>query len=227
MTDTNSAIPEGPNTRGREPVRFLVFSASLRKASYNTMLAHNAARVIEANGGVADLADMDTFSCPPLDQDVEEAQGIPEAARHLRDRLLVNDAFVIASPEYNGSMPGHLKNVIDWVSRFRPQPFSGKHALLMSASPSMAGGSHGLWALRVPLEKLGSNVSPAMFSLATAHTALDAKGALLDERLAKRFEDTLTGFMDLVEAAKHYPCVKRAWVEFLGEQPDPVTERVE
>ncbi len=227
MTDTNSAIPEGLNTRGREPVRFLVFSASLRKASYNTRLAHNAARVIEANGGVVDLADMHTFSCPPLDQDMEEAQGIPEAAKLLRDRLLANDAFVIASPEYNGSMPGHLKNVIDWVSRFRPQPFSGKHALLMSASPSMAGGSHGLWALRIPLEKLGSNVSPAMFSLATAHTALDANGALLDARLAKRFEDTLTGFMDLVEAAKHYPCVKRAWVEFLGEQPDPVTERVE
>ncbi len=227
MAHTNSTFPEGLNTSGREPVRFLVFSASLRKASYNTMLAHNAARVIEANGGVVDLADMHAFSCPPFDQDVEEAQGIPEPARLLHDRLLANDAFVIASPEYNGSMPGHLKNVIDWVSRFRPQPFSGKHALLLSASPSMAGGSHGLWALRIPLEKLGSNVSPAMFSLATAHTALDADGAIKDPTLAKRFEDTLTGFMDLVEAAKHYPCVKRAWVEFLGEQPDPVTERVE
>lgn len=97
----------------------------------------------------------------------------------------------------------------------------------MSASPSMGGGNHGLWSLRIPLEKLGANLYPAMFSLATAHKAFTPEGKIADETLTKRFEDNLVAFLNLVEAAKHYPCMKKAWVEFLGEQPDPVTERVE
>src|SRR4051812_7132438 len=124
-------------------------------------------------------------------------------------------------------MPGNLKNVIDWVSRFRPQPFNERHALLMSASPSMMGGNRSLWSLRVPFEHLGARVFPDMFSLAAAHKAFTPEGTLADATLAKRFEMNLVAFMDLVEAAKNYPCMKKAWVEFLGEKPDPVTERVE
>jgi chromate reductase len=97
----------------------------------------------------------------------------------------------------------------------------------MSASPSMGGGNKGLWSLRMPLEHLGARVYPDMFSLATAHKAFAADGTIADATLAKRFENNLVGFMNLVEAAKHYPCIKKAWVEFLGELPDPVTERVE
>jgi NAD(P)H-dependent FMN reductase len=140
--------------------------------------------------------------------------------------LLASDAFIISSPEYNGSMPGLLKNTIDWVSRFRPQPFNQRHALLMSASPSMAGGNRGLWSLRIPLEHLGARVYPDMFSLAMAHQAF-SNGTIRDTTLAKRFENNIIDFMNLVESSKHYPCIKKAWVEFLGEQPDPVTERVE
>ena len=97
----------------------------------------------------------------------------------------------------------------------------------MSASPSMGGGNKALWSLRMPLEHLGARVFPDMFSLATAHKAFTPDGRIADETLSKRFEANLVAFMQLVEAAKHYPCMKKAWVEFLGEQPDPVTERVE
>ena len=212
---------------GRGQTSFLIFSASLRNDSLNTRLAKLAAGVIEANGGIVDFAGMNEFDCPSYNQDLESSDSMPEAATEFRKRILASDAFIIASPEYNGSMPGVLKNSIDWVSRFRPQPFKDKHALLMSASPSMAGGNRGLWSLRVPLEGLGANVYPAMFSLATAHKSFTPEGSLTDEILAKRFEDNLVAFMNLVEAAKHYPCIKRAWVEFLGEKPDPVVERVE
>jgi len=206
---------------------FLVFSASLKNNSLNTRLAKLAARVIEENGGTVDFASMDEFDCPSFNQDLEVDNYHPEGAEAFRNRILANDAFIISSPEYNGSMPGVLKNMIDWVSRFRPQPFHQHHALLMSASPSMAGGNRGLWSLRIPLEHLGTRVYPDMFSLATAHEAFDGNGNLKDKTLAKRFEDNLVGFMDLVEASKHYPCIKKAWVEFLGEKTDKETERVE
>ena len=186
-----------------------------------------AADIIEKNNGKADLANMSEFDCPSFNQDLEATTAIPAGASEFRKRLLANDAFIISSPEYNASMPGLLKNVIDWVSRFRPQPFNERHALLMSASPSMVGGNRGLWSLRIPLEHLGARVFPDMFSLATAHKAFTPDGDLNDTKLAKRFEDNLIAFMSLAEAAKHYPCIKKTWVEFLGEKPDPVTERVE
>lgn len=211
----------------QQPIRYLVFSASLRKDSLNTKLTDLAVETVRKNGGVADYASIHEFDCPSFNQDLEKDNYSPPGAIEFRKRILANDAFIISSPEYNGSMPGLLKNIIDWTSRFRPQPFNEKHALLLSASPSMAGGNRGLWSLRIPLETLGSNVYPSMFSLATAHKAFNKDGKLEDALLMKRFEDNLTAFMNLVEAAKHYPCMKRAWVEFLGEKPDPYTERVE
>ncbi len=207
-------------------VKVLLFAASLRGESLNAQLASLTRKVLEQRGVEVDCAALSDFDCPSFDQDLE-TDGLPGGAQRLRDRLVACDALLIASPEYNGSMPGVLKNTIDWVSRFRPQPFNGKQAFLMSASPSMAGGRAGLWALRVPLEHLGARVYPDMFSLAQAHTAFDEQGAIADEMLRHRFESTLGCFLELVEAAKHYPLLKKEWVEFLGEKPDAATDRVE
>ncbi len=208
-------------------VNVLVFGASLRSDSLNVRLASAAAEVIRAKGGTADIATMQDFDCPSYDQDLETSAPLPLGAVRLKDRLLAADAFLIAAPEYNASMSGALKNIIDWTSRFRPQPFNGRQGFLMSASPSMAGGNRGLWALRVPLEHLGARVYPDMFSLAQAHQALAADGSIADGTLRKRFEETLECFLDFVEASKHYPAMKKQWVEFLGEHPNPATERVE
>jgi chromate reductase, NAD(P)H dehydrogenase (quinone) len=213
--------------RIREPVRVLVFSASLRSDSLNSRLARLAATTVEGNGGEVDLASMAEFDAPSYDGDVQSVDGFPAGAEEFRRRLELADAFVVASPEYNASIPGALKNAIDWVSRFQPQPFNERHGLLVSASPSMVGGNRGLWALRIPFEHLGARLYPDMFSLAQAHTAFDAEGRIANEQLQERFEVNVANFMDLVEASKHYPCIKRAWVEYLGEHPDPVLDRVE
>ena len=211
----------------REPVKILVFSASLRAESLNTRLARLAANAIERHGATADLGSMRDFDAPSYDGDLEAADGMPRGARTLRERLEAAHGFVIASPEYNASMPGVLKNAIDWVSRARPQPFNERHGLLLSASPSMVGGNRGLWSLRIPLEHLGARIYPDMFARAQAHKALDESGRITDEGLRGRFDDTIANFLDLVEASTHYSCVKRAWVEFLGEPPDPAVDRVD
>lgn len=193
----------------------------------NDRLASLAATVAQDKGAEVERATMSDFECPPYDLDTESSTGIPAGAQALRDKLLATDGFIVASPEYNASMPGVLKNTIDWVSRFRPQPFNGKQALLIAASPSMTGGKVGLWALRQPLEHLGTRVYPDMFALAQAHQAFDSAGRIADGKLQHWFEMTIECFIDLVEASKHYPHLKKQWVEFLGEHPDEQTTRVE
>jgi len=207
-------------------LKVLIFGASLRADSLNQKLAALAARIVAQSGALVTLASMSQFDVPTYDGDVERAPGIPQGAEALRQRIIESDAFIIASPEYNASMPGGLKNLIDWTSRFRPQPFDGKHGLLLSASPSMGGGNRGLWALRVPLEHLGARIYPDMFSLSQAQQAL-VDGDIADAKLRARFEKNLQAFLSLAEAAKHYPCIKRAWVEFLGEPPASAADRVD
>ncbi len=212
---------------GTQPtLKVLVFGASLRSDSLNVRLARLASRVAELAGATVDFASMEEFDVPSYDGDEEKAQDFPKGAEELRRRLIENDAFIISSPEYNASMPGLLKNVVDWTSRFRPQPFDGKHGLLMSASPSMVGGNRGLWSLRVPFEHLGARIYPDMFSLAQAHKALVGE-RITDAALQARFETNIQAFLSLAEAAKHYACMKRAWVEFLGEPPSSEADRVD
>jgi chromate reductase, NAD(P)H dehydrogenase (quinone) len=208
-----------------QPVlKVLVFAASLRAESVNRKLAELAARVATRHGVVVHLASMRDFDVPSYDGDLEESQGVPAGAQEFRRHLLESDAFIISSPEYNASMPGALKSLIDWTSRFRPQPFDTRHGLLLSASPSHVGGNRGLWSLRVPLEHLGSRIFPDMFSLSMAHKAFAGDG-LVDAALFSRFEKTVQAFLSLAEAAKHYPCIKKAWVEFLGEPPGEPADR--
>jgi NAD(P)H-dependent FMN reductase len=214
------------SSEGFRPLHVLILGASLRRESLNDRLAGMTEECMTRRGCHVDRAAMAEFDCPSYDGDVEADAGVPEPAQEFCRRLKAADALMIASPEYNASMPGTIKNLIDWTSRFRPQPFDGRHGLLLSASPSLAGGNRGLWALRVPLEHLGARIFPDMFSLAMAHKAF-AGDQLADEALRGRFEKTLQAFLSLAEAAKHYPCIKRAWVEFLGEPPGAGDDRVD
>jgi chromate reductase, NAD(P)H dehydrogenase (quinone) len=208
------------------PLNVLVVAASLRAESLNRRLAALAARVAADTGATVELASIADFGVPLYDGDAEAGVGIPTGAKEFGRRLAASDAFIIASPEYNASMPGVLKNLIDWTSRIRPQPFDERHGLIMSASPSMVGGNRGLWSLRVPLEHLGARIFPDMFSLSMAHKALDSED-FADPKLRGRFDKTVQAFLSLAEAARHYPCMKKAWVEFLGETPGEAADRVD
>src|SRR6185436_5829253 len=176
------------------------FAAALRRDSLNRKLVRLAAQAAERAGATVDLVDFHEFDMPLYDGDVETTSGVPAGAQKLRERFLGADAFMISSPEYNFSIPGTLKNAIDWVSRMNPPAWRGKPGLLLSASPSLVGGNRGLWAIRVPLEATSAHLYPDMFSLASAHEAFDEAGALKDAKMAARLDKLVAAFVRTAQA---------------------------
>ena len=181
-------------------MRLFAFAAALRRDSLNRKLVRLAAQAAERAGATVDLADFHEFDMPLYDGDVEASSGVPAGAQKLRERFLGADAFMISSPEYNFSIPGTLKNAIDWVSRVNPAAWRGKPGLLMSASPSLVGGNRGLWAVRVPLEATSAYLHPDMFSLAAAHEAFDEAGGLKDPKMAARLDKLVAAFIRTARA---------------------------
>ncbi|HEX3770911.1 MAG TPA: NAD(P)H-dependent oxidoreductase [Polyangiaceae bacterium] len=112
-------------------VRVLAISGSLRKASYNTALLRAA---IEGKPAGVEIELADIGALPLYDDDVY-ARGFPDPVAHLREQCTKADAFLMATPEYNYSIPGVLKNAIDWVSRPPSQPFAGKVLGIVGATP--------------------------------------------------------------------------------------------
>ena len=129
-----------------------------------------------------------------------EAASFPAAALELKKRMIAADAILIASPEYNGSISGALKNAIDWASRPREGEaslacFKGKVVGLLAASPGAIGGLRGLRHVRQIMTQLHSVVIPQEFALGTAHAAFDDDGNIKDERsasFAKSVGDSLS-----------------------------------
>jgi chromate reductase, NAD(P)H dehydrogenase (quinone) len=175
--------------------KILGFSGSTRKDSYNKKLLSLALNIAEENKCKTERIELLDFEAPIYDGDIESKDGVPQKIIELAQKIKNCDALVISSPEYNLSIPGGLKNTIDWLSRHKPQPFKGKSILLLSASPSMVGGNRGLWSLRVPLEALGAFVYPDMFSLALCEQAFDENLQLKDQKLSKTLEAMLVGFI--------------------------------
>jgi NAD(P)H-dependent FMN reductase len=183
-------------------VRLLAFAASLRRGSLNRRLLACAVELAAAGGAETDVAEFAEFDMPLFNHDVQEAAGFPAGAQELARRVLAADGMLIASPEYNYSLPGTLKNAIDWVSRIRPMPFSGKSAFLMAASNGMIGGIRGLWQLRIPLEGCGVVVYPAMFPLSNASQAFDAEGGLKEPQVRDRLQKMVAGYLKMARALK-------------------------
>ena len=111
------------------------------------------------------------------------------------------------TPEYNHTVPGTVKNLVDWLSRVKPSAMKGVPALVLSASPGLAGGSRGAWALKVPLELNGMYVFPGIFSLARAHEAFAADGALSDAPQVARLDAVAKEFVAFARAVS--PAVAR------------------
>lgn len=176
-------------------MKYLFLSGSLRKESFNTKLLHLAADYI--GFAKANIMDINQLSIPLYSGDIEFL-GIPDGVQNLAKNIEKAQAIVIASPEYNYSISGVLKNTIDWISRVRPMPLRKKPILLLAASMGPIAGIRGLWQTRIPLEGLGNHVYPEMFSLGLAHETLNQQGfANPDDQ--KRFTSTLDGFIEFAQ----------------------------
>lgn len=166
-------------------VKLIAFSGSTRKDSHNKRVVEIAAEGARAAGADVDLIDLKDFDLPFYDADLEEAHGLPPGPQKLKDLFLSADGFLIASPEYNGSMPGFLKNAIDWASRPGPgetattlRAFRGKVAGIMSASPGPWGGVRGLAHLRQILSGMAVLVAAEQLAVPNATDAFETNGAL-------------------------------------------------
>lgn len=173
-----------------DTVRLLAFAGSLRRESFNRKLLLTLARGAEDAGAEVDRIDLREFSLPVYDAEIE-AEGMPAAVHALQARMAACAGLLIATPEYNGSMPALVKNTLDWMSRAQADGrsgtalFNGKVAGICSASPGALGGLRSLLVTRDALSKLGLWVAPSQVAVGRADAAFDAGGELIDERQRK------------------------------------------
>lgn len=161
----------------------LALAASHRRDSINRKLVNLVAGFVDEAGTGADVAEYGEFDAPIYDDELFVEGAFPAPVQHFIARLKAADALVIASPEYNWSFPGSLKNLIDWASVHKPNPFRDKPVLLVSASPSLRGGAQGLVQLTTPLSALGAFVYPRLFTLSRAEDAFAENGSFKEAKL--------------------------------------------
>lgn len=172
--------------------KILAFAGSLRQGSFNKKLIKIAVKGAEQADADITLIDLADFTLPAYNGDDEAAHGLPENAKKLKQLMIAHDGLLISSPEYNSSISGAFKNVIDWVSRpeegekISLPAFRGKVAAIMSASPSGLGGLRGLVHLRAILENIHVMVLPEQVTVPSAHEAFDEDGHLKDQQKEKR-----------------------------------------
>lgn len=160
----------------------LGLSGSLREASLNTRLVR-ALKDLAPAGMRIETATL--HGVPLYDGDLE-AEGLPESVTALAERIAGADALIIASPEYNYSLPGVLKNGIDWLSRVRPMPFTGKPLAIMGATPGRLGTSRMQYQLRHALLFTEARVlTKPEVMLGNGGALFDAAGALVDAAAVK------------------------------------------
>jgi chromate reductase, NAD(P)H dehydrogenase (quinone) len=176
------------------PLRILGIAGSLRKQSFNRMALQAAAKLVPNDAVLETFDDLDQI--PPFNQD-DEANP-PAVVAELKRRIRAADAILFVTPEYNYSVPGVLKNAIDWASRpYGDSAWSGKPVAIMSASGGIFGGARAQYALRqsfVFLNMFAVNQPEVM--IGKANEKFDANGNLTDETSKKLMTQLLQNLVD-------------------------------
>ena len=184
-------------------IKIVGISGSLRKVSINTGLlraaAQNAPQGCEVS--IESIKDI-----PLYDGDIEDTQGIPSAAASLKESIAAADGLLIVTPEYNNSIPGVLKNVIDWLSRppqDRSKVFANRPIGIMGATPGNSGTAFSQYAWLPVFRILGAQVWTAK-SLWVSSTSdkFDENGILKDESTLKQVAEYMDGFVHFIKRLK-------------------------
>ena len=170
-------------------MRILGISGSLREASYNTKLLRVAGRLLPDD---VEFVVWDGLKAvPPYDED-DDRDPAPEGAQRFRDAIAGADAILFATPEYNSSVPGQLKNAIDWASRpLATNVLRNKPVAVIGASAGMFGA---VWAqadLRKVLAATGARVIEGEVAVGHAHTRFDEEGNLTDDNLVQQIDEVV------------------------------------
>ena len=174
-------------------ITILGLCGSLRAASFNRMALQAAGELVPQGATLETFDQLGDF--PLYNHDVQQ-QGWPPAVQRLYDRMRATDALLIVTPEYNYSIPGVLKNAIDWISRFQDQPFNGKPIAMMGASPGVFGTARAQYQLRQMLVFLnGLPVNKPEVMIGGATGKFDAQGKLTDEPTRKFVADLLVSLV--------------------------------
>jgi len=170
-------------------MKILGISGSLRRGSYNTSLLGAAAGLLPADaefelwGGLKEV--------PPYDED-DDTEEAPAAATALREAIAGADAVLFATPEYNSSVPGQLKNAIDWVSRpLAKSPLRHMPVAVVGASTGAFGAVWSQAELRKVLAATGARVVEGEVAVGHAPTRFDEEGRLVDENLLEQLEEVV------------------------------------
>ncbi len=188
------------------PASLLILPGSSRTGSFNLSLARAAGRIAQAQGATVRLLDLRSLELPVYDGDIEASQGVPEGVGTLIDAIVLADAVLVVTPEYNGFPTPLVLNAFDWMSRAaasnaRPaglQATAGKAAGLLSASPGPLGGLRSMNFLRQYLQMaFAMVVGPRQFALSRADQAFDEQGGIKDEKARQNVEGVVAALLKL------------------------------
>lgn len=178
------------------------FSGSLRKDSFNTALLHAAGAMMPVGSR---LEMMSIAAFPLYNGDDEAAHGIPAEVAALKDAIAAADGLLIATPEYNNSIPGVTKNALDWLTRPAadiPRVFAGKPVALMGASPGGFGTILSQNAWLPVLRTLGAELwTGGRLLVSRAGSVFDADGAIADARARDSLRKFVEGFVAFVQGS--------------------------
>ena len=180
-------------------MNIVAICGSLRKGSYNRMLMQALPSLAPAGMSIKEAPSFTEF--PLYNADIQNSTGFPSVVRTLADAIRGADGVVFCTPEYNFSVPGALKNAIDWVSRLPDQPFAGKPVAIQSASPGPLGGGRVQYELRrtmVFLDAFTLN-KPEIFVGSCASKIDDKTGEVKDETTRGLLKQQLEAFAKFVE----------------------------
>jgi NAD(P)H-dependent FMN reductase len=174
--------------------KILTFAGSTRSDSYNKKLIHAAGAVAKEKGASVTFVDLSDYPMPWYDADLEASAGLPENAKKLRNLMLESNGVIIATPQYNASIPGVLKNAIDWLSRGedgKPSraAFQGKKFALFSTSPGKKGAARALAHLHSVIDDCHGDIIEPQYAMPNAGSAFSEEGHLVDQQAKLSIEN--------------------------------------